>query len=59
MVHVTPDSTRAELETCMAHLCDQAKAEARRGYAGVRGERYVAIHANLDLLLEDWQRKPA
>jgi len=56
MVQVTPDSTRDELEICMAHLVYLAKQEARRGYAGTRGRRYRDLHANIDTLLTSWQR---
>jgi hypothetical protein len=58
MVHATPDSSREELEVCLSYLVDQAKLEARRGFAGIYGARYAALHANIDMLLASWQQAP-
>ena len=58
LVVATPDSSREELEICLAYLVDQARLEARRGFAGIRGNRYAALHANIDMLLESWQQAP-
>lgn len=54
LVRTTEDSTRDDLEVCIGHVCDQAKAEARRGYAGLHGKRYSDLHETLDDLLSRW-----
>lgn len=53
-IHVTTDVDRGDLEECLSSLCTQAKAEARRGYAGVRGSRYEDLHRNINLILDAW-----
>ena len=58
LVIATPDSSREELEVCLSYLVDQAKQEARRGYAGVHGRRYGDLHANIDLLLTAHETAP-
>ena len=58
LVIATPDSSRQELEVCLSYLVDQARIEARRGYAGIHGARYRDLHANIDMILESWQIAP-
>lgn len=58
LVIATPDSSRQELEVCLSYLVGQARLEARRGYAGIRGARYRDLHANIDLLLAAWAAAP-
>ena len=54
LVIATPDSSREELEVCLSYLVEQARLEARRGFAGINGQRYRDLHANIDLLLAAW-----
>lgn len=58
MVTVTDDSTRDDLALCLTNLCEQARFEARRGYAGVMGQRYADLHANINLVLTELLARP-
>lgn len=52
---ITEQDTRADLAETLAHLNAEAKAEARRGLAGIRGDRYSVLHANIDCVLTSWE----
>ena len=49
---VSTDDTRESLIEALQRLNLLAKAERRRGYAGVNGHRYSEIHAQLDTLVD-------
>jgi hypothetical protein len=54
---VTAESSRADLIEAITNLNVTAKAEARRGYAGVNGDRYRDCHASLDVLLTELEMR--
>ena len=58
MVHVTPDSTRGDLETCMAHLNAEAKRCLRYDRQGRPNQRWTDLHANLNAILTSWETAP-
>ena len=51
-VVVTTDDTCESLKTALHNLNEKAKAERRRGYAGVHGCRYASLHAAMDPVLD-------
>lgn len=51
-VVVTTDETRESLIESLGNLCNSAKAERRRGHAGVHGSRYAQLHASMNTVLD-------
>ena len=51
-VVVETDDTREAIAEALSRLNDQAKAERRRGKAGVYGSRYEALHLAMDPLID-------
>lgn len=48
---LSPESSREELVNALLLVNAEAKAERRRGYAGVAGERYKNLHEFVNALI--------
>lgn len=57
LVHVTPDSTRADLAESMRHLNDRAKRTLRLTPQGSENPEWAAVHDNLNAMLTAWQER--
>jgi hypothetical protein len=58
-IHVTDDTTRAELAEAITHLSHEAERIRRRGYIGTRSQDYERQHGRINALLDDLERAKA
>lgn len=56
MVTIAEGPTRADLALCMTHLATEAARCSSRDNLGRENPRWRDLHANLDLMLCEWER---